>query len=126
MTVMSLPLSPSYSNWYVGVSHCRQMKYSGSLIGDKNTLLGSTRQRLPLGRSDRRRDEARLARGILDDRGVDVGVGGAGFGDDVEIVAFYDQREEALNRSMGEGIGGSCHPRDRDIASGQTLQRERE
>ena len=28
MTVASLPLT--YSNWYVGVSHCRQIRYSGS------------------------------------------------------------------------------------------------
>src|SRR6266849_832647 len=124
MTVMSLPLSPSYSNWYVGVSHCRQMKYSGSLISDKNTLLRSPFEGLRLSGSDRWRDEACLARGVLDDRGVDVGVGSGAFDDDIEVVALCDQRKEALNRSMGERVWRNRHAGDRDVASGQTLQRE--
>lgn len=40
MIVVSLPLL--YSNWYVGVSHCRQIRYSGSSTAEKD----STAQRV--------------------------------------------------------------------------------
>ena len=37
----------SYSNWYVGVSHCRQIRYSGSLKADEVYRAGRWKAREP-------------------------------------------------------------------------------
>src|SRR3954451_12085498 len=103
MIESSFPFGPN-SNRYVGVSHSRQMRYSGSSMGAKNTrcravesyvvLLAIARLlRLRGGRrGDRRLDEVSLVRFVVDDRGVDVRVGRARLDQHGEIVALRDHR----------------------------------
>src|SRR3954451_24023588 len=94
------------------------MRYSGSSMNAKNTeagarsllLLRFANQR----RADRGLDEVRLVRFVVDDRGVDVGVGGTGFDDDDEVVALGDHRKERLHGGVNERAGT-----DRQLRHGQ-------
>src|SRR5437867_4298459 len=117
MTLISLLFSSSYSNWYVGVSHWRQIRYSGSLMRHKNTVLG-------VGGADGRGDESRLAGGVLDDRPVDVCIRGTCLHHHAEIIAFGDQRKEDLNRGVRERIRRKRKARHGDVPPGDSLQGE--
>src|SRR2546428_4595676 len=69
--------------------------------GSERHLLRNRRRRvLRLRGAEGRRDEARIARRVVDDRGVDVGAGRARLDDHAEVVAFRNQRKKALNRRV--------------------------